>query len=126
MISFLLLSVGAATNPDFCHTLLPASDPLFPAAKLICQNCTDLSTCNAKATSEAKCGVTHPLATCTGSSSGLNAVSCAAWQDLAKSTNITGWTHCSGALLDPCSCNTQYGGVTCADGDITQMYYCTT
>jgi hypothetical protein len=37
MISFLLLSVGAATNPDFCHTLLPASDPLFPAAKLICQ-----------------------------------------------------------------------------------------
>jgi hypothetical protein len=37
MISFLLLSVGAATNPDFCHTLLFASDPLFPAAKLVCQ-----------------------------------------------------------------------------------------
>jgi hypothetical protein len=32
----MLLSVGAATNPDFCHTLVPASDLLFPAAKLIC------------------------------------------------------------------------------------------
>jgi hypothetical protein len=37
MISFLLLSVGAATNPDFCHTLLPASGPLFSSAESICQ-----------------------------------------------------------------------------------------
>jgi hypothetical protein len=63
-----------------------------------------------------------PTPPCTGSSSGLNAVSCAAWQDLAKATNIAGWTKCSGALLDPCSCKIgQYGGVTCADGDITVM-----
>ena len=40
------------------------------------------------------------------------------WQDLAKATNIAGWTQCSGALLDPCSCDR----VTCADGDITQLY----
>ena len=60
---------------------------------------------------------------CTGSSSGLNAVSCAAWQDLANATNITGWYECSGALLDPCSCSAR---VTCADGDITEMYYWTT
>ena len=61
------------------------------------------------------------FATCTGSSSGLNAASCAAWQDLAKATNITGWTHCSGALLDPCSCNT-YNIVDCADGNITKLF----
>jgi hypothetical protein len=30
---------------------------------------------------------------------------------------ITGWKACSGALLDPCSCD----GVTCTDGDITQL-----
>jgi hypothetical protein len=58
---------------------------------------------------------------CTGSSSGLNAVSCAAWQDFAKATNIAGWTQCSGALLDPCSCVIEKGGVICADGDITSM-----
>jgi hypothetical protein len=65
-----------------------------------------------------------PTPSCTGSSSGLNKASCAAWQDLAKATNITGWIECSGALLDPCSCS--YGqyegeGVNCADGDITDM-----
>jgi len=38
MISLLLLSsVGAATNPEFCNTHAPASDPLFPAAEWICQ-----------------------------------------------------------------------------------------
>jgi hypothetical protein len=37
MISFMLLSVGAATNPEFCHTLVPASDPLFLPAESICQ-----------------------------------------------------------------------------------------
>jgi hypothetical protein len=58
---------------------------------------------------------------CTGSSSGLNAVSCAAWQVFAKATNITGWAKCSGALLDPCSCNWPYGSVTCAGGDITEI-----
>jgi hypothetical protein len=61
---------------------------------------------------------------CTGSSSGLNKASCAAWQDFAKATNYMGWRHCSGALLDPCSCS-DGGGVTCADGDITKLY-CTT
>jgi hypothetical protein len=45
----------------------------------------------------------------------LNAVPCAAWQDLAKATNIAGWKACSEALLDPCSCD----HVICADGDIT-------
>jgi hypothetical protein len=36
MISLLLLS-AAATNWDFCHTLVPASDPLFRSAESICQ-----------------------------------------------------------------------------------------
>jgi hypothetical protein len=62
-----------------------------------------------------------PPPPCTGNSSGLNAVSCAAWQDFAKATNIAGWTKCSGALLDPCSCKIAGYGVICADGDITQM-----
>jgi hypothetical protein len=63
-----------------------------------------------------------PTSECTGSSSGLNKVSCAAWQDLAKATNIAGWSECSGLLLDPCSCKIVGGeGVTCADGDITSM-----
>jgi hypothetical protein len=67
-----------------------------------------------------------PALPCTGSSSGLNAVSCAAWQDLAKATNIAGWFNCSGALLDPCSCKigqqrVGQGGVICANGDITSI-----
>jgi hypothetical protein len=37
MISFMMLSVGAAANPEFCHTLVPASETLFPAAGSICQ-----------------------------------------------------------------------------------------
>jgi uncharacterized surface protein with fasciclin (FAS1) repeats len=60
--------------------------------------------------------VPAPPGACTGSSSGLNAVTCAAWQDLAKATNIAGWTKCSGTLLDPCSCLRH---VFCANGDIT-------
>jgi hypothetical protein len=60
---------------------------------------------------------------CTGSSSGLNKFSCAAWKVFAKATDITVWTACSGALLDPCSCEyTDHSGnelgVGCADGDI--------
>jgi hypothetical protein len=64
---------------------------------------------------------------CTGSSASLNPVSCAAWQDLAKATNITGWTKCSGNLLDPCSCNSGYNHsgwlvyVTCLQGDIRAL-----
>jgi hypothetical protein len=59
---------------------------------------------------------------CTGSSRNLNAVSCAAWQDLAKATNIAGWIDCRGNLLDPCSCKPKNAaGVTCADGDITAL-----
>jgi hypothetical protein len=67
-----------------------------------------------------------PPGACTGSSSGLNKASCAAWQIFAKATDITGWKACSGALLDPCSCKQSLSTVTCADGDITKMYYCTT
>jgi hypothetical protein len=69
-----------------------------------------------------------PATYCTGSSSGLNAVSCAAWQVFAKATSITGWTECSGALLDPCSCiytdksGYRYG-VTCAYGNITVIEF---
>jgi hypothetical protein len=58
-----------------------------------------------------------PPPPCTGSSSGLNEVSCAAWQDLAKATNIAGWSKCNGNLLSPCSCVS----VTCADNDITKI-----
>jgi hypothetical protein len=78
MISLLLLSAAAATNPDMIS----------------------------------------PTPSCTGNSSGLNAVSCAAWQDLAKATNITGWRNCTGDLLDPCSCIDR---VTCTDVDITRL-----
>jgi hypothetical protein len=78
MISLLLLSAGAAANPDMISPLKKS---------------------------------------CTGTSSGLNAASCAAWQDFAKATNITGWRYCNETLLTPCSC----GGVTCAGGDITKM-----
>jgi hypothetical protein len=38
-----------ASTPTFCHTLVPASDPLFPAAKSICQNCTNFAACSAVA-----------------------------------------------------------------------------
>jgi hypothetical protein len=59
---------------------------------------------------------------CTGASSGLNQVTCAAWQDLAQATNITGWTYWSDIdnLLDPCGMHKH--PVTCADGDITKIY----
>jgi hypothetical protein len=66
-----------------------------------------------------------PAGTCTGKSSGLNKASCAAWQDLANTTKIAGWSDCSGNLLDPCSCKYTVGGisggVTCTDGDITAL-----
>jgi hypothetical protein len=63
------------------------------------------------------------LGACTGSSSDLNKVSCAAWKDFAKATDITGWKACSGARLDPCACKFVggVGGVTCADGNITEL-----
>ena len=84
----------------------------------------DSGTYTTQAACDANC--TPPPTPCTGNSSGLNAVSCAAWQVLAKATNIAGWTDCSGALLDPCSCKIDGAVVTCADGDITEMYYWTT
>jgi hypothetical protein len=69
-----------------------------------------------------------PAGTCTGSSSSLNAVSCNAWQDLAKATKIAGWKRC-GNLLDPCSCGRSDCDATqvpicvmCANGDITTLY----
>ena len=90
----------------------------------------DSGTYTTQAACDANCKSPTPPP-CTGNSSGLNAVSCAAWQVFAKATGIAGWTNCSGALLDPCSCKyTDPGGysagVTCADGDITEMYYWTT
>jgi hypothetical protein len=40
----------------------------------------------------------------TGSSVSLDAVECAAWQDLYKATNGPKWHRCSDARSDPCSC----------------------
>jgi hypothetical protein len=37
MIPLLLLSVGTATYPGFCHTLVPASEPFFLCGESICQ-----------------------------------------------------------------------------------------
>ena len=78
--------------------------------------CMDLSggdTTNGNKLQIWDCVGSPPTPSCTGNSSGLNAVSCAAWQDLAKATNIAGWTSCSGALLDPCSCDHGTTSVSC-------------
>jgi hypothetical protein len=142
MISFLLLSVGAATNPDMLsqpcqvprncgqHNNTVVCGHKFTGCEFVCGKGSDpgnIGCCHASIHTdqicnqcvEQLCKPVPPLppSSCTGNSSGLNAVSCAAWQDLAKATNITGWSSCSGAFLDPCSC----GGVTCADGDITEL-----
>jgi hypothetical protein len=61
-----------------------------------------------------------PVAACTGNSSNLNPVACAAWQDFAKAT------ECLCELLDPCSCKVfaiqTYAYVNCSNGDITWMW----
>jgi hypothetical protein len=37
MLPLLLLSVGTATNPGFCHMLVPSSEPFFLSGESICQ-----------------------------------------------------------------------------------------
>jgi hypothetical protein len=50
-----------------------------------------------------------PPSVCTGNSTDLAAVECAAWQDLYDATNGPKWSpYCSDARSDPCSCN--FGG----------------
>ena len=54
------------------------------------------------------------LTGCTGQSSSLDDLQCNAWRDFYNSTGGTGWTRCSDAATDPCSCQ-PYGLPTCAN-----------
>jgi hypothetical protein len=59
----LALSIAAEISTPqslFCHTQVPRSDPLYPSAELICQNCTTAAACNAQAARAVKCAWESP------------------------------------------------------------------
>jgi hypothetical protein len=45
-----------------------------------------------------------PGNTCTGSSTQLPALQCAAWIKFYDGTTGDGWTHCQGTRTNPCAC----------------------
>jgi hypothetical protein len=64
----------------------------------------------------------HNSTTCTGNSTGLAPVECAAWQELYDSSNGAKWEDCSKSRSDPCSCARAYGrGCTCINGHISRI-----
>ena len=54
------------------------------------------------------------VGSCTGQSSSLDDLQCSAWRDFYNSTGGVGWTRCSDAATDPCSCQ-PYGLPTCTN-----------
>jgi hypothetical protein len=121
----ILLSFGTAEVPNVCNTLVNASDPLYPAAKSICHNCTNHTSCIALATASAKCDWMPGVLTCTGASRTLDPAQCAAFAAIYDATNGKGWLNCNRNRLDPCSCTnhifciTEFGSTSMAVLDLS-------